>query len=97
MNKHFVFIFIIISQIVNASELKYSRARIWLDGKPASALGASGIDLSEGDYKKDIWFTSDFSEKEIKDTLNKYSITGERIIKGACTPYSIKEMKLIKK
>ncbi|WP_396145521.1 hypothetical protein [Flavobacterium sp.] len=53
-------------------------------------------------YQEDSWELSfrigkDFSEKEIKDTLNKYSITGERITKGTCTPYSIKDMKLIKK
>ncbi|RKR09216.1 hypothetical protein C8C83_0835 [Flavobacterium sp. 90] len=53
-------------------------------------------------YQEDSWDLSfrigkDFSEKEIKDTLNKYSINGQRIIKGACTPYSIEEMQLIKK
>ena len=86
MNKHFVFIFIILSQIVNASELKYSRARIWLDGKPASALGASGIDLSEGDYKKDIWFTSDFSEKEISE-IRKSGFRVEIIIEDVKSFY----------
>ena len=55
-------------------------------------------------YQEDSWDLSfgigkDFSEKEIKDTLNKYYINGERIIPGTgtCSPYSIAEMQLIKK
>jgi len=37
----------------------YQRLKIWLDGKPASELGKLGIDLSEGEYRKDVWFIAD--------------------------------------
>ncbi len=65
MHKLLLFLFLIITQFIHASELKYSRARIWFDGKPAYILAATGIDLSEGEYQKGKWFSSDFSEREI--------------------------------
>ena len=53
-------------------------------------------------YDLDAWELSfrigkEFSEKEIRDTLNNYTITGERIIEGTCTPVSIDKIKLLKK
>jgi|GEM_PF-3146654 len=57
----------------------------------------SNLKYQESSWELSFRIGKDFSEKEIKDTLNKYLITGERITKGACTPYSIKDMKLIKK
>ncbi|CAN5384464.1 hypothetical protein BH11BAC1_BH11BAC1_04630 [soil metagenome] len=43
----------------------YQRIKIWLDGKPAAELGNLGIDLSEGDYRKGVWFISDLSVETI--------------------------------
>src|SRR5689334_9604047 len=39
---------------------KFQRVKIWLDGKPAAGLAKLGIDLAEGDFRKGVWFTSDF-------------------------------------
>ena len=63
------YIFLLITcfslQYALAQDLNYSRAKIWFDGKSEMALGKIGIDLTEGDYRKGVWFISDFSEKEI--------------------------------
>lgn len=53
-------------------------------------------------YQMDSWELSfrigtDFSDAEIRDTLNTYSMTGSRITKGACVPYTIDKMILDKK
>jgi hypothetical protein len=48
-------------------------------------------------YDYSVAIEKDFDEKEIKDTLRKYAISGERITHGCCTPYSIRTMKLAKK
>lgn len=53
-------------------------------------------------YQMDSWDLSfrigkEFSYKEIKDSLNEYAITGNRITKGNCVPYSIDKMILEKK
>ena len=60
-----IFILLISFQLSFAMESKYSRAKIWFDGKSELQLGKLGIDLTEGDLRKDVWFISDFSEKEI--------------------------------
>ena len=39
----------------------------------------------------------DFDKKTIQDTLKTYDISGDRITKGACTPYVILKMNLSKK
>ena len=43
----------------------YQRVKIWLDGKPVSALAKLGIDISEGDFRKGVWFTSDLDNKTV--------------------------------
>ena len=58
--------------------------------------------VSKHYYQMDSWELSfhigkDFTEKEIKNSINKFYIIGERITHGTCTPYSIKQMKLVKK
>ncbi len=65
--KKYIFLLLafIIIQHSFADDLKYSRAKIWFDGKSELQLGRFGIDLTEGDLRKDVWFVSDFSEKEI--------------------------------
>lgn len=52
----------------------YQRVKIWFDGKPATELARLGIDLSEGDFRKGVWFVSDFSTK----TLSKIRQSGFR-------------------
>ncbi len=60
-----IFILLISFQLSFAMESKYSRAKIWFDGKSELTLGRLGIDLTEGDYRNGVWFISDFSEQEI--------------------------------
>lgn len=50
---------------LSSKDLKYSRAKIWLESKSPAELAAIGIDLTEGEYKKGFWFLSDFSEVEL--------------------------------
>ena len=65
------YIFLLITcfslQYALAQDLNYSRAKIWFDGKSEMTLGKIGIDFTEGDYRKGVWFISDFSEKEISN------------------------------
>ncbi len=39
----------------------------------------------------------DFDEKEIRDRLKEYTISGNRTAHGSCSPYSIQKMVLNKK
>lgn len=48
-----------------SSAPEYSRVKIWLDGRSATELAKLGIDLSEGDYRKGVWFTSDLNAQTI--------------------------------
>ena len=47
------------------AQMKYSRAKIWFDGKSGVELTRAGIDLTEGVYKANTFFISDFSETEL--------------------------------
>ena len=44
---------------------KFSRIKIFTDGKGLKELSASGVCIDHGDYKKNTFFVSDFSEIEI--------------------------------
>ena len=59
------FCFLFFIQLSFAGDINYSRVKIWFDGKSELKLGSLGIDLTEGEYRKDVFFISDFSEKEI--------------------------------
>lgn len=61
-----VLFYILISIYSNANEPVYSKAKIWFDGKSEIKLASLGIDLTEGEFRKSVWFVSDFSENEIK-------------------------------
>ncbi|HRH65422.1 MAG TPA: M14 family zinc carboxypeptidase [Bacteroidia bacterium] len=50
----------------SAQDALYSRVKIWFDGKSSAELAKLGIDLTEGDYRRNVWFTSDFSDRELK-------------------------------
>ncbi len=49
---------------------QYSRIKIWLDGKPVSDLAKLGLDLTEGESRKGIWYVSDFSSNEVTKIQN---------------------------
>jgi len=49
---------------------EYQRVKIWLDGKPSVELAKLGIDLSEGEFRKSVWFISDFDRRTIGKIRN---------------------------
>ena len=58
--------FLLIFFSLSAQSLKYSRAKVSLHGKEIRDLSKCGIDISEGAYKKNLYFISDFSAHEIE-------------------------------
>ncbi len=44
----------------------HSRVKIWTGEAGMRQLGAMGIETDHGDYRKNVWFISDFSESEIQ-------------------------------
>ncbi len=59
-------ILLLISGISYSQQAKYQKVKIWFDGKNTSQLAKLGVDLLEGEYKKGVWFISDFSGKEVE-------------------------------
>lgn len=51
----------------------------------------------EDSRKLSFLIDKEFTEKEIKDTLNTYTISGDRIITGSCTPCNIHKIELVKR
>ena len=49
---------------------EYQRVKIWFDGKPSNELARMGIDLSEGDFRKDVWYVSDLDNRTIQKARN---------------------------
>ncbi|PCJ78355.1 MAG: hypothetical protein COA57_16180 [Flavobacteriales bacterium] len=48
------------------SQEKYSRVKIYTDDNGLRQLTNAGVTIDHGNYRKDVWFISDFSEKEIQ-------------------------------
>ena len=69
--KKFILVLLAIVAIkyANAGEPNYSRAKIWFDGKSEVKLATLGLDLSEGEYRKGVWFISDLSDREISSVI----------------------------
>ena len=81
MKKLFIAFCILQSAICNLQSViaqqKYSRVKIFTDGKGLKELSASGVCIDHGDSKKGFFFVSDFSEREIniiKEKGFKYEI-----------------------
>ncbi|MEZ4888856.1 MAG: M14 family zinc carboxypeptidase [Chitinophagales bacterium] len=51
-------------QTVNQEQ--YSRAKIYTNELGLVELGALGVEIDHGEYKKGVWFVSDFSASELK-------------------------------
>src|SRR5258708_5455741 len=47
------------------SQSEYHPVKIWMEGRPTSDLAKIGIDLTEGDYRKGVWFISDFDNSSL--------------------------------
>ncbi|MDQ3051986.1 MAG: immune inhibitor A [Bacteroidota bacterium] len=45
---------------------QHSRVKIWTSETGIRQLAAMGIETDHGDYRKNVWFISDFSESEIQ-------------------------------
>ena len=56
--------FLIISNVL-AQNPKYSRVKIFTGDAGMSKLNKLGIETDHGDYRRNVWFVSDFSENEI--------------------------------
>lgn len=68
MKKFFSFILLIIFSVATyAQQVKYSRAKIFLDAKEKTLQNLSklGLAVDHGQGKKNIYFISEFSEREI--------------------------------
>lgn len=63
----FATIFICITLVSFAQKQNYSRAKIFLDDKDKTlkTLGGLGLAVDHGEYKKNTYFISDFSDQEI--------------------------------
>ncbi len=57
---------LLFSNFVQAQEMGYSRVKIDLTDRTIDELAALGLDAEHGDYQPGVYFTSDFSEKEIE-------------------------------
>ena len=63
----------VILSIVEGSysqQQKYSRVKIFTDGKGLRELSSAGVCIDEGEFKKNTFFISDFSQREI-NTMKK--------------------------
>jgi len=45
---------------------QYSRVKIYTNEQGLAELSAMGVEIDHGEYKKGVWFTSDFSASDIK-------------------------------
>src|SRR3989304_7699517 len=75
MKKLFIAFCILQSAICNLQSViaqqKYSRVKIFTDEKGLKELSASGVCIDHGDFKKNVFFISDFSEQEINSIKEK--------------------------
>ena len=60
------FCLIIFSGILFSQQEKYSRVRIFTDDFGLRKLAQAGIAVDHGNYRKGVFFESDFSETEIR-------------------------------
>ena len=60
------FLFLTLTLTLSAQNQKYSRAKIWINDAGLRKLSSLGIETDHGDYRKNVWFISDFSESELQ-------------------------------
>lgn len=65
MKNYFLLFFVSTSILTYSQQAKYSRVKIFTDGKGLQELSAAGVCIDHGDRKKNTFFISDFSEREI--------------------------------
>ena len=78
-----------------AQNTQYQKVKIWLDGKSYKELSSLGIDLSEGQSQKGIWFISDFSETEITE-IQQAGFRVDVLIKDVSDYYRNRNLKVDK-
>src|SRR5688572_29609500 len=57
-----------------AQNQKFSRVKVWIGDVGMKSLSSLGIETDHGDYRKNVWFISDFSE----DVIIKIASAGFR-------------------
>ena len=72
MKKIYTLAFILLSYLVTAQTGKqhYQRTTIFFDGKSVQELSSLGIDVLEGNHKKNYSFTTDLSDAELQRVKN---------------------------
>lgn len=67
MKKLFIALAVTLSAVEGSfsQQQKYSRVKIFTDGKGLQKLAQAGVCIDHGDYKKNTFFISDFSEREL--------------------------------
>ena len=64
-----LFILIFCSFLSTAQQQQYKKLRVYLDGRPTTALMQTGITCDHGIHKKQVYFESDFSVADIQVLL----------------------------
>lgn len=73
MKRIALFLVLLASTLSGNGQTLYSRAKIYLDGhgRTLRDLAATGVAVDHGEYKKDSYFISDFSEWELNQAKQK--------------------------
>ncbi len=83
-----VFILMAVVAVAQKKQELYSRAKVYLDNEQHSikALSALGVAVDHGEYKKNTFFTTDFSAHELK-TIRKAGFKVDILIKDVAKHY----------
>jgi len=68
---YFVVVLCIFNLTVFAQNVHYSKVKIYLDGKKLSELAQLGIAVENGEYKKDVYYIGELSDREIEKIKDK--------------------------
>jgi carboxypeptidase T len=70
--KNIILLFLLVACTlsVNAQNEKYSRVKIYTGDPGMQKLSSLGIETDHGDYRKNVWFISDFNLKELQKIKN---------------------------
>ena len=88
MKKSILSLFIFLAFILNTNaQQNYSKVRIMLDETSLTKIASFGIDVTEGEYRKGVYFTTDLSQMVI-NKLNEAGLKYEILIQDVSTYYA---------
>ena len=88
MKKSVFSLFILFAFIFNANaQQNYSKVKIMLDDASLSEIASFGIDVTEGEYRKGVYFTTDLSQMVI-NKLSEAGLKYEILIQDVSTFYA---------